>query len=327
MLSNFLDKLRFSNPWKYKAPLLISWTYAMTAVSEIDPLNSILHILLAYITLFGIAALGYFINDWADINSDKKAGKHNKLGEYSLLVKILILLFLLVISFGPWFYLPLDKYSLILIAVEILLFVLYSLPPFRLKVRGFLGVICDALYAYVVPSVLASYTFYLLGGATYLMFYTFLSFLIQWLLCIGIRGILLHQLQDYSNDILSNTKTFTTMKGVDKVRNIIQIFLPIELIMMLVFFFVIFPSFYFLLPGYTIFFIVTYLILKRQKTKIIFSDLRLFSYKFYDDFYLDVLPILILAHLCMIDWRYCLILGTHLFLFRNIIKNLMKKVT
>jgi len=298
----------------------------MLVVSTIEPIKGIFYILIAYVTLFGIAALGYFINDWADIKSDQKAGKSNKLGEYGLGARWAILLLLLIISFSPWVFLPFDKISGGLIGIEILLFMVYSLPPFRLKERGFWGVICDALYAYAVPAILASYTFYLLGEATYFMFYTFLFLLIPWLLCIGIRGILLHQLQDYSNDILSDTKTFTILVGADRVRRIVRVFLPIEMAMMLLLFTVTFPSFYLLLPGYIVFFILTYLMLKKQNAKSIFFDPRGFSYKFYDDFYLDVLPILILTHLCMIDWIFCLILLIHVLIFRNIIKNLMKKL-
>lgn len=323
MLSDFFSKLRFGNPWKYKAPLLISWTYAITAVSEVDPLKSILHILLAYITLFGIAALGYFINDWADINSDKKAGKHNKLGEYSLLVKILILLFLLVISFGSWFYLPLDKYSLILIAVEILLFVLYSLPPFRLKERGFLGVICDTAYAYIVPSVLASYTFYLLGNRTFVGYHWFVLFMLPWLMLVGVRGILFHQLKDFENDVLSNTNTFTTRWGKDRIERTIKILLPFEAIFMLLFFSCFIQHFFLLLPGYIFYFVIRYFSVGIKKK--IYKDPRQFSYLFYDDFYLDVLPLFVLLHLCLTDWRFSIILITHLILFRNIVKNLLRR--
>jgi 4-hydroxybenzoate polyprenyltransferase len=108
--------------------------------------------LLAYATLFGIAGLGYFINDWADIRSDQLAGKPNKVGELSLGVRLLILILLCAFSFLPWLILPMNEYSWALIGIEIILFLMYSLPPLRLKEKGFLGIITDTMYAYISKS-------------------------------------------------------------------------------------------------------------------------------------------------------------------------------
>lgn len=320
-----INKLRFGNPWKYKAPLLICWPYIMILLTGIKPIEAIYFILMAYSTLFGIASLGYFINDWSDIKSDKKAGKANKMGELNLGFKILILIILLSFSFVPWIWFAKNQYTYILLGSEILLFLLYSLPPFRLKERGTLGILTDSLYAYVVPSMLAGLTFYLIGRGNYVDFEFFMFAVSVWLLVLGIRGILLHQLLDYDNDLDAGVKTFTTKKGTSMAERIIAAVLPIELILLTGFFVFVMNEFWLLFPGYLVYCLFQWMIARKNKEKPSMKDYRKFSYMFLDDFYLDVLPILILTQICISNYYYVPLLVLHVIFFRNFIKNILRK--
>lgn len=322
---SFFTKLRFGNPWKYKAPLLICWTYMMIFLTGIEPKEALIAILMAYSTLFGIAALGYFINDWADIKTDKLAGKPNKLGELNIQLKLLILLILLGFAFVPWIWFPKNQYTYILLGSEIILFLLYSLPPFRLKEKGILGVLTDTLYAYILPTLLASLTFYLIGLEDYPHMFYFLLAVSAWLLVVGIRGILLHQIKDYQNDLNASVKTFVTKRGIEFAEKILGFLLPLELILLTGFFVFVFKEFYLLFPGFILYCIFQFALQAKSKEKITTKDFQKFTNRYYDGFYLDYFPVWILIQLCIYDYYYLPLLLLHMIFFRNFIKNIFSK--
>jgi 4-hydroxybenzoate polyprenyltransferase len=325
MKLDLINKLRFSNPWKYKAPLLICWPYMLLAFTKTPPIDAIFFISLSYCTLFGIAGLGYLINDWADIKSDLKAGKSNKVGELKIGVRLLILTLLCVFSFLPWLVLPMNEYSWALIGLEIILFLFYSLPPFRLKEKGFLGIITDTMYAYIVPSILASLTFYLIVPETDFDLLSYLLVLSIWLTMVGIRGILFHQIQDHDNDKNAGVKTFVTRKGIPLAEQLVRSLLPIEIILFTGFFVFVIEDFYLLFPAYIVFIIIRYFQEGKNNQKVTLVNYRRFSYRFLDDFYLDYLPVLILLQLCISNYYYIPLLVLHLLFFRNAIKNIFRK--
>ncbi len=320
-----INRLRFGNPWKYKAPLLICWAYVMILLTGTEPWLAFYFMLLAFSTLFGMAALGYFINDLADISSDKKAGKDNYLSNLSTWMRLLVLSGLLLFSFVPWIWFPKTPFTYVLIGTEIFLFVMYSLPPFRLKQRGILGVFTDALYAYIVPSVLACYTFYQIGKESYIYFGFLMVAISVWLMIVGIRGILLHQLHDYENDLKAGVKTFVTKKGLVSSAKMVSSLLPFEAILMTGFFVFVIDEFYLLFPGLLLFCLYEFALSKKNKEKINTKDYRKFSNRFFDGFYLDFLPVIILIQLCFINYYYSLLLVLHLIFFRSFIKNILRK--
>ncbi len=322
MVIDLINKLRFSNPWRFKAPLLLCWPYLLIYVTDTPKVDSLLFIALAYCTLFGIAALGYFINDIADITSDKAAGKPNKIGELPVVLRILIFVALLLIAFIPWIWLPKDAISLTLIIIEFFLFIIYSSPPFRLKEKGVLGVITDSLYAYVVPATLASITFFYVGNKNYQLFLELIIVSTMWLFMVGLRGILLHQLQDHQNDLNAGVKTFVTKKGYTNVENLVKGLLQVEILFFLLFLIFLLPELYLIIPCYILFLIIRLHQLRKNGEE---NDYRKFSYRLLDDFYLDFLPVLILIHLALVYYLFLFILIAHLILFRSFIRTIIKR--
>src|SRR5262245_54556734 len=77
-------KLRLSNPWNYKAPLLISFPYYIIGAAGVPLSRGLLGIVASFCTIVGIAGLAYFINDAADIEKDRLAGRENALARLSL---------------------------------------------------------------------------------------------------------------------------------------------------------------------------------------------------------------------------------------------------
>ena len=158
----------------------MAFKYFLLLVGKVDPFHATMSFFAAIATTIGFMGFGYLTNDLADRKKDALAGKSNGTRNLSSTWVVLLLVTFLATALLPWIYLPMDWISWLCIIVELVLFVLYAFPPFRLKERGFLGVITDALYAHVVPGFLASWTFYLVGNEHYSHFWIFAIALVIW---------------------------------------------------------------------------------------------------------------------------------------------------
>jgi len=315
----FLDKLRLSKPWKYKAPFLISIPYFMVWLGNMSPHDTAWSILMSCITIFGIAGFGYFINDWMDREEDQKAGKFNVLlGMHSAAVAGLLVMFL-ALAVLPWvFYFPKNAWTLSLLGAELLLFILYSVPPFRFKERGILGVLCDALYAHAVPAILAAVTFYELAEADHPHWILYLVVLGGWQFLLGLRNILLHMRGDLEKDIGTGTRTLAVKWGRDKLNFWLKtIVFPLELLGMLGFY----ALMCFWWPWWVIMAVYLPCFLWYQMQYIHQVALpKGFTRRitlWVDDPVVLWFPLMVLGNLAVRDpWMWILI-GVHLVLFRN----------
>ena len=174
--------------------------------------NILLHSGFIIIYIFSVGALGYFINDNFDVNEDLKAGRNNRVAGLSFVKRISIFFVLVLISCLPFIF-YFDHYSvyLLLVLLQLLLFVLYSMPPFRLK-RGFAGLISDSLFSFVIPGLIS---FMLASGFEYKNIYQHIPLVlgVLWLFLIGLRGIVLHQYKDFSDDLHCGSVTFAIRVG------------------------------------------------------------------------------------------------------------------
>ena len=196
----FSRKLRISNPWNFKAPLLITFPYLLLLLSKYRQPSSFYAILASISVIVGVAGLGYLSNDLGDRKKDALIGRDNVLiGMQPAIILFLFLLFFAFI-FLPWLYLPFSSLSAIILGLEIVLFFVYALPPFRFKERGLLGVYTDSLYAHVLPAVLAAYTFHLFTGRIFENFSDFIIIVFSWQFIQGERNILFHQIKDLESD-------------------------------------------------------------------------------------------------------------------------------
>jgi 4-hydroxybenzoate polyprenyltransferase len=187
------------------------------------------YLLLAFATSVGIAGIGYMFNDYIDFDDDVKNNKKNIFINKSKFQIIILAFIFLTFAINPWFFFPFTKITLSLISIEILLLFTYAFPPFRLKERPILGIVCDSLYAQVIPCMLACYTFYKIGTAFNYKI-EIIIFYICWLFLLGIRNILLHQIEDIKNDLNTKTRTFVTEYGILFAKRIIKYIIFFEII-------------------------------------------------------------------------------------------------
>lgn len=179
-------------------------------------------------SVLGVAAFGHLVNDWADVEADARGDKANQLTGRPWSQRLVLVGTTLAVGLAPWFWLPSRPRALGALGTEVALLVVYSVPPVRLKARGWAGAACDAAYAYGLPFLIAALAFGP-GGVTghdgrFLVVLGALGLLV------GLRGILSHQLDDIEADRAAGTGTVARRFGVERTERLLaDAFLPIEL--------------------------------------------------------------------------------------------------
>ncbi len=156
-----------------------------------------------------VAAGSYanLLNDLCDIREDQLCGKPNRMAGRSPSFRTgalgTVLLLGVLAGRFVWSNVPL----LALYAGIWVVFTLYSLPPVRLKVRGFLGVLADAAGAHLLPQLFGMYLIAAWGAET-VPAPAWVVAVAAWSMARGVRGILWHQLCDSASDKRAGVRTF-----------------------------------------------------------------------------------------------------------------------
>ena len=269
--------------------------------------------ILSLTTITGFASMGYLFNDLFDIKKDALAGKRNFLAGKSSMLILLLFSVSAAFVFVPWIYLPKTNLSFILIGAQLLLFIVYSAPPVRLKERGLAGIVTDALYAHGLPPVLAAYTFWLASRSLFLSPDILLLF--AWQTLAGVRNILLHQFDDITADKIAGSKNFVAGLPASTFHLLLKWLIVVELLLSIIFFGVILPSnslfaiCMLLIPALS----ATVFMLFREKNT---GDFLNSSRKFFpNNIYEKWLPVAYLILLSAGDIRFVVLLIIHLVLF------------
>jgi 1,4-dihydroxy-2-naphthoate octaprenyltransferase len=206
ILAGFARDVRAGEWWTFKIVPILAIFY-LTALREGGAIIARWPTLL--LLLGGLAAGAAFvslINDLCDITDDRVAGKPNRMAGRRRIVPILGIALCIAAGTVIGFQWRNDAVALTAFAAAWFAFLLYSAPPFRLKIRGGAGLLADAAGSSLFPCLLAAR----LAGASDLL----------WLLCVGIwafafgiRGIVWHQLNDEDADRRANVRTFVVRRG------------------------------------------------------------------------------------------------------------------
>lgn len=201
------DTTRAFEWWEFKLSPLFGTVYATSVLLQVSVFSlwKLLILLLVSVTVGG--AYVSIINDWSDAKDDAAAGKRNRLVEKSLAFKIIILSCCLIPGLAiTIFFSRYDFLTTVLYLGAWISYALYSLPPFRFKNGGFLGVLADASGAHLFPQLfVVSATSHWVGQSVNWKWFAIVGI---WSLAWGFRGILWHQVTDASNDVRANVNTF-----------------------------------------------------------------------------------------------------------------------
>ncbi len=208
--------------WQPKIALLLSHCYLAFLLLKFDWQNALWFVVFFSISAFGFGSLGHFINDWSDRQHDRASGKLNISESLTPAGRMITLVALLSVAFVPWLFLKTDYIIAIMLLTQTALYLLYSLKPMRLKERSFFGLLTDALYAYALPAVLVFYAAEHFVESHFDMYWYLIVFV--WSVLLGVQNIIIHQIDDYENDIQSKTTTWVSRTGKVFARKILLYF-------------------------------------------------------------------------------------------------------
>jgi 4-hydroxybenzoate polyprenyltransferase len=225
----WLRALRYHEWWRFKVPFLLGIYFWQLPFGSLSIANFWLHAGLLIVWMFGAAGFGYFINDCFDIEQDAAAGKPNSSGSFSLTNRWFVSLGLLALAILPWYWLPFNWVSVVLVALHLLTFLLYSIPPVRFKERYYLGALTDALYSYFLPVCLVAHTAWLISGIEPSLWQVVA--LLAWAMAAGLRNIIQHHIIDRRKDRISNTANIINRFGLRFNVNLLRwLFIPLEVL-------------------------------------------------------------------------------------------------
>lgn len=233
-LYSFSNMFRAKDWWASKAALLMGLVYLYAAWLGIPFLHAVWLSLLSFCTVVGFAATGYLCNDFFDRDKDALAGKYNFVAGKSPALIVLLLAGSLLLLFGPWLYLPFTKLSALLIGLQLLLFLLYSVRPVRLKERGVPGIVTDALYAHTLPALLSYYTFATAMGKPVQVLP--LTLLLLWQFTTGLRNILIHQYDDVAHDRVAMVSNLVANMPTVTLFAVFKLLIGLEVLFSVLFF-------------------------------------------------------------------------------------------
>lgn len=223
----FVKLVRGTEWWEYKLALFAALGYATAVVGGVPIADAIWHILfymLATAISFTYVSL---INDFTDLEEDRAVGK--KTGMLSLSPRMRWVALGTCIALGVYvgYLMWPDSRSVFFFASTWVVFTLYSVPPFRWKSKGILGVLCDATGVHLFPTLL------MVSGVSHALGITLQPFwfltLAIWSLAFGVRGILWHQVLDRKNDIQTGISTFATKIPIHYLRPIAIVLFVVEM--------------------------------------------------------------------------------------------------
>ena len=197
---------RFDDWWYSKIPPLLAIAYLQVTLARSYQLWSLLPWLL--VSLACVAAYGHVVNDSFDVEADRRAGKVNAMSRHGVTVRAVFAASLAAVAFAPASVVRYPVAALVLLAINLLLPTIYSIPATRLKERGVAGLVCDVGGSHVVPALFVLVALHRGTHGVSLHEWVFAAAAVAWSGALGLKGILHHQLSDRSGDLAAGTATF-----------------------------------------------------------------------------------------------------------------------
>lgn len=214
--------------WEYKLAPILAAMYATALTLDVAVSGVWPALLVALAALVPGAAYVSLINDATDREDDLAAGKPNRLAGHSRMYAggmIAATGGVGVVFCVLW------RQDLLLLPLYLaawVAFSLYSLPPFRWKTRGILGVLADASGAHLFPTLVAVVVVFRHADAPVVV--PWMAAVGAWAFMNGLRGILWHQLSDAEHDRRATVRTFVQRHDAGTIARLgAFVIFPIEL--------------------------------------------------------------------------------------------------
>jgi 1,4-dihydroxy-2-naphthoate octaprenyltransferase len=212
---NPLRAFAAKNNWLFsKVPMAFGYCYLGLLVAPGEVGNkAALHLATMLFVFLGSGLFVRYFNDFCDIDQDRKAGKQNiARGDHSAIRWLKLSGYTAIIPVALWFSAaPFPLY--LLMGVQHLLYLLYSIPPIRLKEKGWSGLVCDAAYGHAVPAAVGFAFGYTAGAkSSPESLWMHIAFAVLSQFALGIINILYHQIEDHPKDKKAGVLTWVALK-------------------------------------------------------------------------------------------------------------------
>lgn len=244
--SGVLGIVRAQDWWHYKIPPLLAVATAGLLGFGVPSLLE--RVAFGLLTVLAIAAYGFVLNDLTDIEADRASGQPNRMAPLgptgrAVAVGIPLLLAAALAWQGGG---PVMR---VLIALNLLVPTLYSVPPFRLKGRGLWGALADAIGVHALPMALVGWTITRDDFGSDPHARAFLYAALAWTFLAGFRNIIVHQARGLHGDRIAQVRTFVASIGAPAARRLVWHWVfPAELVALVALLVLIVPTAPVLLP-------------------------------------------------------------------------------
>jgi 4-hydroxybenzoate polyprenyltransferase len=325
--------LKIHRWWDYQLTIMLALAYQIMAGASSVPRLSVwlTAFVLFVLACVGIAGFGHLVNDYFDRATDRLSGAPNLVGERATGPLVANTTAVLALAWIPWLWLPTDAVILSLLVLEFVLFVMYSMPVIRLKERGLLGPVTDALYSYTVSTSVATLVFAKLAQFHVAVWFSLL--IAAWSFLLGLRQILAHQILDASRDALAGLRTFVTIHGWRQTLLLLDwVIFPSELGLFLLVLRSLAPESASTWVGFMIYVPAVLLVNRNRDIRLVVNPWRLpridrliflnntLLFRFYTEWF----PLLGLVALVQRVPSYLTVAVLHLFVFNNGLKSMLR---
>ena len=239
VLKQYVECIRLKDWWNYIVPPVIGFYLWGLYQAQLNFKNAFF-ISSGFILLtFSVASFGFFLNEWTDITDDRNAGKKNRVADLSVSLRIIIFIFILLQMAAGHAISIHSLHTNLLFGLQIILLVLYSCPPFRLKKYLHIAPLFDAFYSGTLFYLLAININYPTFFGLTLTRKIALCMLFIWAITRGFRNIIIHFLEDIEYDSAISQKTIGTHYDLSSIIKFLKWGLfPVEIISFCLFAFV-----------------------------------------------------------------------------------------
>lgn len=230
---SFFKHIRIAT-WWFKLPPFLVLIYLYFIKEDVkDFWQEIFLVIFLLLGVISIAVFASLINNYFDQEDDFIAGKENKMNNLSQNYQFIVLASAVLVGIIYSTFLFPNFYALVFYWLSWICFYIYSCRQFRLKEKTYLGVIFDGLGSQFFPTLfifsflykgdIENHLIWIISGSVWMTF----SF--------GMRSLIIHQYDDYENDMKAGVNTFVNNTDLLS-RNIFQRFvLLIEVLSFMVF--------------------------------------------------------------------------------------------
>ncbi|MGB3409660.1 MAG: UbiA family prenyltransferase [Microthrixaceae bacterium] len=201
--------------WTPKVLPVIAAAALAAIAADVSAGEGLPRVIAMVVSAVGVAAFAHVVNDLADREVDRIAGKRNALSNSPGWMPWALMSACGVLAITPWIFVSIGIPAAVVLATLVLTSIAYSVPPVRLKRRGLLGAVADAAVAHVLPTVFA---FMLMGsaGSRTTAWWVATVGATVWALGFGIRSIVVHQILDMDSDDRASVETFVVQRGTHR---------------------------------------------------------------------------------------------------------------